>query len=226
VSTLRPARPEDLPAIARLSHRTLLLGREGHGVFPSQELWGELFVAPYLRWGCCSWAAEAGGEVVGYILGACATLPLALDLALHLPLLVLRLLLGGYGPPLPHLRYLLRLLLYPGPKAPRRLYPAHLHIAVDPKAQGQGLGKALLSAFLECLRARGVPGVQLSTTRANRAARELYRSLGFRLYAKRASPFWAPYRGRPAIHEVWVKELGGVGEEALKERASRRCRWP
>jgi ribosomal protein S18 acetylase RimI-like enzyme len=70
------------------------------------------------------------------------------------------------------------------------------------------VGKALLAAFLDCLQARGVRGVQLSTTRANQAARRLYRSLGFRLYAKRASPFWAPYLGRPVIHEVWVKELG------------------
>ncbi|MDW8016457.1 MAG: GNAT family N-acetyltransferase [Thermus sp.] len=204
---LRPARAEDLPAIARLSHRTLLLGREGSGVFPSPELWGELFVAPYLRRGCCCLVAEAEGQVVGYILGACADLALALDLLPRLPLLLLRLLLGAYGPPLPHLRYLLRLLLYPSPRAQRARYPAHLHIAVDPKAQGQGVGKVLLGAFLECLKARGVPGVQLSTTRANAAARKLYRALGFRLYAKRASPFWAPYWGHPVVHEVWVREL-------------------
>ncbi len=205
---VRPAGEGDLEAIARLSHETLLLGREGSRVFPSEALWGELFVAPYLRRGCCSLVAEEEGEVVGYILGACATWPLVLDLALRLPLLLLRLLLGRYGPILPHLRYLLRLLLYPGPKAPRGRYPAHLHIAVDPKTQGKGLGKALLSAFLDCLHAKGIKGVQLSTTRANQAARRLYRSLGFRLYAKRASPFWAPYLGRPVIHEVWVKELG------------------
>lgn len=203
---VRPARETDLPAIARLSHQTLLLGREGREVFPSEELWGELFVAPYLRRGCCSLVAEEG-EVLGYILGACSDWALALDLLPRLPRLLLNLLLGRYGPRLPHLRYLLRLLLYPGPKAPKGLYPAHLHIAVRLEAQGQGLGKALLTAFLDCLRAQGVKGVQLSTTRANQAARRLYRSLGFRLYAKKASPFWAPYLGRPVIHEVWVREL-------------------
>ncbi len=207
MATLRPARPEDLTAIAHLSHKTLLLGREGAGTFPSEALWGELFVAPYLRGGCCSLVAEEGGQVVGYILGACAHLPLALALLARLPGVFLRFLLGCYGPRLPHLRYLLRLLLFPGPKAPRKAYPAHLHIAVDPKAQGRGLGRALLTAFLDCLKAKGVRGVQLSTTRANRAARELYRNLGFRLYAKRASPFWTPYLGRPVVHEVWVREV-------------------
>ncbi|WP_337844288.1 N-acetyltransferase [Thermus sp.] len=179
MARLRPARHEDLPAIARIAHATLLLGGPGLEVFPSQALWGELFVVPYLHRGCCCLVAEVGGEVVGYILGACSRLPLLL----------------------------LRLLLFPGPHAPESRFPAHLHIGVDPKAQGHGLGKALLGAFLECLRAKGVRGVQLSTTRANRAARGLYRALGFRLWAKRASPFWAPYRGRPTIHEVWVKEL-------------------
>ncbi|TBH21436.1 GNAT family N-acetyltransferase [Thermus thermamylovorans] len=207
MACLRPAREDDLPAISRLSHGSLLLGREGQGVFPSQRLWEELFVAPYLRRGCCNLVVEEEGAILGYILGACSELALALYLVPRLPLLLLGLLLGRYGPPLPHLRYLLRLLLYPGPKAPKGRYPAHLHIAVSPEAQGRGVGKALLGAFLDCLGHKGVRGVQLSTTRANAAARRLYRSLGFRLYAKRASPFWAPYHGHPVIHEVWVKEL-------------------
>ncbi len=204
---MRRATPQDLPAIARISHQTLLLGREGRQVFPSETLWGELFVAPYLRRGCCNLVAEEGGEVVGYILGACSDRALLLDLLPRLPLLLLRLLLGRYGPTLPHLRYLLRLLLFPGPKAPKDRYPAHLHISVRPEAQGHGAGRALLAAFLDCLKEKGVPGVQLSTTRANQAARKLYRSLGFRLYAKRATPFWAPYHGHPVIHEVWVRQL-------------------
>ncbi|WP_234553411.1 GNAT family N-acetyltransferase [Thermus caliditerrae] len=204
---LRPAREEDLPAIAKLSHDTLLLGRAGERVFPSRELWGELFVAPYLRRGCCNLVAEEEGAVLGYILGACGDLALACYLLPRLPRLFFRLLLGRYGPVWPHVRYLLRLLLYPGPKASRRRYPAHLHIAVSPEAQGKGLGKALLAAFLNCLQSKGVKGVQLSTTRANAAARRLYQALGFRLHAKKASPFWAPYHGHPVIHEVWVKEL-------------------
>ncbi|GAA6754840.1 GNAT family N-acetyltransferase [Thermus thalpophilus] len=204
---VRPAKPQDLPAIAHISHQTLLLGREGSRVFPSEALWGELFVAPYLKRGCCNLVAEEGNEVVGYILGACSDWALLGHLLPRLPLLLLWLALGRFGPPLPHLAYLLRLLLFRGPRAPKGRYPAHLHIAVSPKAQGQGVGRALLATFLDCLKEKGVPGVQLSTTRANQAARRLYQSLGFRLYAKRASPFWAPYHGRPVIHEVWVKAL-------------------
>ena len=144
---MRKAHPKDLAAIARLSHQTLFLGREGPKVFPSETLWGALFVAPYLEAGCCNLVAEEEGRVVGYILGACADRPLALAFAKRLLWALPRLLLGRFGPPLPHLRYLLRLLRYPGPKAPKDRYPAHLHIAVDPEAQGHGVGKALLAAF-------------------------------------------------------------------------------
>ena len=81
---MRKAHPKDLAAIARLSHQTLFLGREGPKVFPSETLWGALFVAPYLEAGCCNLVAEEEGRVVGYILGACADRPLALAFAKRL----------------------------------------------------------------------------------------------------------------------------------------------
>ncbi|MER3426262.1 MAG: GNAT family N-acetyltransferase [Thermoleophilia bacterium] len=203
---LRPAQRKDLEAIARLSHATAFLG-EPAWFFPSEALWGELFVRPYLERGCCNLVAEEEGGVLGYILGACHPLGLLPYFLLRLPLLLLRILLFAYGPPGPYLRYLLRLVLHPGLKAPYRTYPAHLHIAVDPKAQGQGLGQALMEAFLHCLKTQGIPGVQLSTTQKNEAARRLYLKMGFSLYQKRENPFWLPFTGTPLVHEVWVRSL-------------------
>ncbi|MGQ9735291.1 MAG: GNAT family N-acetyltransferase [Thermaceae bacterium] len=206
MSHLRPARTEDLFAIAHLSHATALMGKPGH-FFPSETLWGELFVRPCLESSCCSFVWEEQGEILGYILGSCHPRPLLVDLLRRLPLLLLKILLFTYGPPWPYLRYLLRLLLYPNPKAPYQEYPAHLHIAVDPKAQGQGLGQKLMEAFIDCLKTQGIPGVQLSTTRKNEAARRLYQKMGFRLYRQKQSPFWEPFAGQALIHEVWVRSL-------------------
>ncbi len=54
-----------------------------------------------------------------------------------------------------------------------------LALGVRPEARGRGLGRALTSAVLDALHARGVHEVQLTVTPGNTAARALYAALGF-----------------------------------------------
>jgi ribosomal protein S18 acetylase RimI-like enzyme len=63
-------------------------------------------------------------------------------------------------------------------------YPAHLHIALAPQAQGQGAGRALMDTFLTALRAAGVSRVHLSMGAANTGARAFYDRLGFHQIAR------------------------------------------
>ncbi|WP_439565978.1 GNAT family N-acetyltransferase [Microcella sp.] len=58
-------------------------------------------------------------------------------------------------------------------------YPAHLHINLLPRAQGQGLGRALIDRLADQLRERGVPGVHLGVSRTNEPAIGFYEHLGF-----------------------------------------------
>ena len=58
-------------------------------------------------------------------------------------------------------------------------YPAHLHIDLLPPWQGKGWGRALIAAFLDGLRAAGVPRVHLGMAEQNAAARIFYDRLGF-----------------------------------------------
>jgi ribosomal protein S18 acetylase RimI-like enzyme len=53
-------------------------------------------------------------------------------------------------------------------------------IVVDPAHRGQGVGRLLLDAALEELKARGVPRVVLSTAEQNASAQRLFESAGFR----------------------------------------------
>jgi len=53
-------------------------------------------------------------------------------------------------------------------------------IVVDPSHRGQGVGRTLLDAALEMLKARDVPRVVLSTAQQNVAAQRLFASAGFR----------------------------------------------
>lgn len=58
-----------------------------------------------------------------------------------------------------------------------------LTVVVHPRAQGQGLGRRLFTAFLEHVQHRetGVTRVELITRESNARARKLYESLGFQL---------------------------------------------
>jgi ribosomal protein S18 acetylase RimI-like enzyme len=58
-------------------------------------------------------------------------------------------------------------------------YPAHLHIDLLPRAQGQGMGRKIMTAFLERLRELKVPGVHLGVGRKNTGAIAFYEHLGF-----------------------------------------------
>ena len=53
-------------------------------------------------------------------------------------------------------------------------------IVVDPPHRGQGVGRMLLDATLEALKARGAPRVLLSTAEQNAAAQRLFARAGFR----------------------------------------------
>jgi ribosomal protein S18 acetylase RimI-like enzyme len=58
-------------------------------------------------------------------------------------------------------------------------YPAHLHIDLLPRAQGQGQGKRLMQTFLEKLRQLEVPGVHLGVGSKNTNAIAFYEHMGF-----------------------------------------------
>jgi len=52
-------------------------------------------------------------------------------------------------------------------------------ISVDPKFQGQGLGKVMVTQGLDVLRRKGVTDAVLFVDKSNQGARRLYESLGF-----------------------------------------------
>ena len=67
-------------------------------------------------------------------------------------------------------------------------FPAHLHIDLLPAAQGRGQGRALMTAWLELLQLRGIPGVHLGLGIRNERARRFYERVGFRLLEQRGGP--------------------------------------
>lgn len=77
--------------------------------------------------------------------------------------------------------------------APRRWVLAN--VAVHPDCRRRGIGRALVLAALDLTARRQAETVVLQVDRANTAARELYRSLGFRVTSTRTT--WVRPRGLP-----------------------------
>ncbi|MBK5656728.1 MULTISPECIES: GNAT family acetyltransferase [Bradyrhizobium] len=53
------------------------------------------------------------------------------------------------------------------------------YVAVDPNSQGKGLGRVMMAAVEDWLRAAGVPKLQLLVRRENAKAGAFYQSLGY-----------------------------------------------
>lgn len=69
-------------------------------------------------------------------------------------------------------------------------YPANLHIDVLAGHRGRGIGSALMTAYLNRLRSKGVRGVHLVTTNLNETAVRLYRRHGFSVLAEKPTDVW------------------------------------
>lgn len=67
-----------------------------------------------------------------------------------------------------------------------------LNLGVDRARRGQGIGRALVSAVLRELHARGATAVYLEVRQSNAAARHLYAHLGFHEVGRRKGYYRRP----------------------------------
>lgn len=67
-----------------------------------------------------------------------------------------------------------------------------LNLGVEGTRRGQGIGRALVSAVLRELRARGATAVYLEVRQSNAAARHLYARLGFHEVGRRKGYYRRP----------------------------------
>ncbi len=172
---IRPFHPSDLPALYRICLRTGADGHDATADFADPDLLGQVFVGPYATFEpdlCLVLTHE--DTPVGYVLGTGNSAAFA-DRCEAEWFPVLR-----YRYPLPTDNWVVELVhrgVQPDPALGD--YPAHLHIDLLPEAQGGGRGRTLLTALLDLLRRRGVPGVHLTASAANDRALAFYDRLGF-----------------------------------------------
>jgi ribosomal protein S18 acetylase RimI-like enzyme len=180
VTTLRTATVHDLPGVYRVCLQTGLSGHDATGAYSDPDLLGHIWAGPYLVFpDAVAMVLQDDHGVAGYCVGVPDTTAFG------------RWVEDVWLPPLRD-RYppgsgsgadaaLVERLHHPS-RTDAVLtadHPAHLHIDLLPRVQGQGWGRRLMDAVTGRLGAAGAAGVHLGVDDANTAAQAFYRRLGF-----------------------------------------------
>jgi len=183
---LRRARPEDQPAFYATCLQTSDNGADGSHLHDDPDALGHIYVGPYLKLEPdFALALEDDKGVCGYCLGTPdSTRYYQRFTSEWLPAIQTKL-RQPTGDPAKwtlteqlhhHLLHPTALIHFPPAFA---AWPAHLHIDLLPRAQGQGWGRRMLDQQMAMLRAAGAPGVHLCVAPGNTRAQAFYRKLGF-----------------------------------------------
>ncbi len=181
MNAIRPYRSADRDALYAICIRTGDAGRDATALYRDPRVVPDIYTGPYLLLepGLAFVLLDGEDRPVGYIVGTADT---PRFVAAYRRVWSPR--VAGRYPPASHEgRDAERIheLLHPEWMLRDDLtdYPAHLHIALAPQAQGKGAGRSLMDTCLTALRAAGVRGVHVSMSAANTGARAFYDRLGF-----------------------------------------------
>ena len=187
---IRPFRPGDEPELASICLQTAASGADATGVLQDDEIWGNLFVLPYVAHEPqLAWVVETDdGRVAGYIAATADTD--AFECWFRdswWPQFARR-----WPRPASELSVQDGLLLHAYSRGSQTSpyaaeYPAHLHIDLLPELQRQGLGRQLIERLIEALRDAGVRGLHLVPLAENPGAISFYERLGFSELAREAN---------------------------------------
>jgi ribosomal protein S18 acetylase RimI-like enzyme len=175
IRTYRPGEEQALYDICLLTGDS---GDDATGLYRDPRLLGEVYVGPYLH--APNALALVGDDdgVAGYVLGVPDTVAFEQWCeSSWWPAVRARYPLGTFPDGSPDDR-IVRLIHKPPVASPDVVerYPAHLHIDLLPRLQGQGDGRRLLTALMDGLDA---PGIHLGVGLANQRAIGFYRRMGF-----------------------------------------------
>ena len=177
---LRRATGSDVDALYQICLRTAADGADATSRYTDPNVLGHLYVGPYalLEPELAFVVADESG-VQGYVLGAADTHRFAAECEQRwFPRLRKRYPLPGVHDTSADAGIVRLMHRGIDTSAATPAYPAHLHIDLEPAAQGKGWGRRLITRFEDELRDRGVTGFHLTASATNAGAIAFYERLG------------------------------------------------
>lgn len=181
-TVIRAYRAGDEASLYDVCLRTGAGGEDASELYANGRLLGDIYVGPYVHLAPeLVFVAEDAAGIAGYVLGVADTQ--AFETACEQqwwPPLRRRYPLSAYPKGSADARLVQQ--IHSPPTTPGHLtahYPAHLHIDLLPRLQGQGLGRRLLTTLLDGLATAGAGGVHLGVGAENRRAIDFYQRMGF-----------------------------------------------
>lgn len=202
---IRTYRAPDEQAVRRICFDTALLGQPMAPYFGDSQLVTDALLSYYIRFEPESlFVAEADGQVAGYLSGCLDTHRFEVLYRRYvLPRIAWRWLLRRHW-----LRRNAWDLLFASARHARaweasrqdllHTYPAHLHMNLDARFRGQGVGGRLLEAFTEHARGQRSAGIHLSAE--SEGGKVFFLKAGFAKIRTYQGPSFA---GLPPV-EVWI----------------------
>ena len=181
---IRAAAARDHDALLHICLKTGDSGQDGTHLQDDPDLLGLVFAVPYQVFAPgFAFVLEDQQGVCGYVFGAPDTLAFQDWMEnTWFPPLRTRLRNPGADEALWQKSDWLRWRIFAPqhqPPVDLRRYPGHGHIDLLPRAQGKGLGAAMMTRMMQALRDAGCPGLFLEVSPRNLRARAFYANLGF-----------------------------------------------
>lgn len=182
--TIRRYQPSDRSAVRQLAGDTAHFGEPIERFFDAREVFLDAFATYYTDVAFnYLWVAHAEDGLLGYLMGCPDTRSQYLWFRSNVTRVAWRAATLRYPGVFTRksLAYIWRYARLRVPSLDLAPYPAHLHINTRVDRRGQGVGTALMRAYLDQLRNENVPGVHLETSSENKIAAPWYEKLGFQL---------------------------------------------
>ena len=202
---IRNFKKEDKNIICQICFNTALYGQPIKKYIKEKSLIAETFLEYYIRFEPENIIiAETDGQVVGYLAGCFDTKNYEKKFIFILPRILQLFFIKGYFFKISSWKLVLDSIRSGlkwnefHSKHLLKAYPAHFHIDIDGKFQGQGIGAMLIKAFINSLKKNNICGVHLDT--ATEGGKKFFYKMGFSVISK--------YKTSTFFHltprELWV----------------------